>query len=397
MSTATTRPTWWPRFSSTLRSTALTARLGLALGIAFGLCFLTGLLSYYQYSPWSWLPTPTGPEWGYRLTQGIHVTSGLASIPLVGVKLWSVYPNVFRWPPFPSVRRTIERISLALLVGASLVQLVTGFFNLLGWYPFPWDFIVVHYALAYVVIGSVLLHVGIKLPDINYGLRAKLPAADVLTEIPWNENPDSHSNAGERPAPPTPAISRRGVLAAAGAGVGVVVVGVVGQTLTPLESLGLLAPRQPSRGPFGLPVNKTAEEAQVPALPPAWRLEVTGPQPYALSLAEVEALPTVEEELSFSANEGWGAAARWRGPRLLDLVQRAGGTESSVIRVFSLEPRGPFNKSLVEGDQLERAILATHLNGERLSPDHGYPLRLIVPNRAGLFDTKWLTRVEVLS
>ena len=217
MSTAATRPTWWPRFSSTLRSTALTARLGLALGIAFGLCFLTGLLSYYQYSPWAWLPTPTGPQWGYRLTQGIHVTTGLASIPLVAVKLWSVYPNVFRWPPFPSVKRTIERVSLALLVAASLVQLVTGFFNLLGWYPFPWDFIVVHYALAYVVIGSVLLHVGTKLPDINYGLRADLPAADVLTEIPWNENPDSHSNAGERPAPPTPAISRRGVLAAAGA------------------------------------------------------------------------------------------------------------------------------------------------------------------------------------
>ena len=399
MVTVASRPTRWPRFSSTLRSTALTARLGLALGIAFGVCFLTGLLSYYQYSPWSWLPTPTGPEWGYRLTQGIHVTTGIASIPLIGVKLWSVYPNLFRWPPFPSVKRTIERVTLALLVAASLIQVLTGFFNVLGWYPFPWDFIVVHYALAYVVIGSVLLHVGIKLPDINYGLRAKLPAADVLTEIPWNENQDSHSNAGERPAPPTPAISRRGVLAAAGAGIGIVVVGVAGQTVTVLEPLGLLAPRQPSRGPLGLPVSKTAEEAQVtdPAASPDWRLEVTGPQPYSLSLAEVEALPTAEEELPFPANEGWSAVARWRGPRLLDLVQRAGGTASSVVRVFSLEPRGPFNKSLVEGDQLERALLATHLNGERLTPDHGYPLRLIVPNRAGLFDTKWLTRVEVLS
>ena len=399
MPTAASRPTWWPHFSSTLRSTALTARLGLTLGIAFGLCFLTGLLSYYQYSPWSWLPTPTGPEWGYRVTQGIHVTTGIASIPLIGVKLWSVYPDAFRWPPFPSVRRIIERLSLALLVAVSLVQLTTGLFNVLGWYPFPWDFIVVHYALAYVVIGSVLLHVGIKLPDINYGLRANLPTADVLTEIPWNENPDSHSNAGERPPPITPGISRRGVLAATGVGVGIVVIGTVGQTATPLEPLGLLAPRQPSRGPLGLPVGKTAEEAQVvdPAAGPDWRLEVTGPQPYALTLAEVEALPTVEEDLPFAANEGWSARARWRGPRLLDLVQRAGGTSSSVVRVFSLEPRGPFNSSTVEGDQLTRAIVATHLNGERLSVDHGYPLRLVVPNRAGLFNTKWLTRVEVLS
>ena len=399
MPTTASRPTWWPRFSSTLRSTALTARLGLALGIAFGICFLTGLLSYYQYSPWSWLPTPTGPEWGYRVTQGIHVTTGIASIPLILVKLWSVYPDAFRWPPFPSVKRTVERLSLALLVAASLVQLVTGFLNVLGWYPFRWDFIVVHYALAYVVIGSVLLHVGIKLPDINYGLRADLPAADVLTEIPWNENPDSHSNAGERPAPPTPAISRRGVLAAAGTGVGLVVLGTVGQSAPLLEPIGLLAPRQPSRGPIGLPVSKTAEEASVadPASAPDWRLEITGPEPYWLSLAEVEALPAAEEDLPFPANEGWSARARWRGPRLLELVRRAGGTESSVVRVFSLEPRGPFNKSTVEGSQLARAVLATHLNGERLSADHGYPLRLIVPNRAGLFNTKWITRVEVLS
>jgi hypothetical protein len=399
MPTTASRPTWWPRFSSTVRSTALTARLGLALGIAFGLCFLTGLLSYYQYSPWSWLPTPTGPEWGYRVTQGIHVATGIASIPLVAVKLWSVYPDAFRWPPFPSVKRTVERITLALLVAASLVQLLTGFFNVLGWYPFPWDFIVVHYALAYVVIGSVLLHVGIKLPDINYGLRAKLPAADVLTEIPWNENPDSHSNAGERPAPPTPGISRRGVLAATGAGLGIIVLGTVGQSVPALEPLGLLAPRQPSRGPLGLPVSKTAEEAAVadPASGADWRLEVAGPRPYGLSLAEVEALPAVEEELPFPANEGWSIRARWRGPRLLDLVERAGGTASSVVRVFSLEPRGPFNKSTVEADQLTRAVLATHLNGERLSADHGFPLRLIVPNRAGLFDTKWITKVEVLS
>ena len=53
---STSRPQWWPHFSSTVRSSALTARLGRALGIAIGICFLTGLLSYYQYRPWSWLP-----------------------------------------------------------------------------------------------------------------------------------------------------------------------------------------------------------------------------------------------------------------------------------------------------------------------------------------------------
>jgi DMSO/TMAO reductase YedYZ molybdopterin-dependent catalytic subunit len=47
------------------------------------------------------------------------------------------------------------------------------------------------------------------------------------------------------------------------------------------------------------------------------------------------------------------------------------------------------------GPQLAKALLATHLNGERLNLDHGYPLRLISPNRPGVLNTKWLTRIEV--
>ena len=74
------RPRWWPHFTSTLRSTAVTARLGRVLGIAFAILFVTGLLSHYQYQPWSWLPQPAAPVWGYRLTQGIHVAVGTATI-----------------------------------------------------------------------------------------------------------------------------------------------------------------------------------------------------------------------------------------------------------------------------------------------------------------------------
>ena len=166
------KPPVWPRFRSPLRSTAVTARLGRVLGICFGICFVTGLLSHYQYHPWSWLPEPASPVWGYRLTQGVHVATGTASIPLLFVKLWSVYPNLFRWPPIRSVKHALERLSVAVLVSTALLQLFTGFFNALNWYPWPWDFVSVHRFLAYVVIGSLLRHVAIKLPDIKYGLQA---------------------------------------------------------------------------------------------------------------------------------------------------------------------------------------------------------------------------------
>jgi DMSO/TMAO reductase YedYZ molybdopterin-dependent catalytic subunit len=395
--TAAARPAWWPHFSSTVRSTALTARLGRALGIAFTICFLTGLLSYAQYLTWPWLPKPVVPAWGYRLTQGIHVTTGTASIPLVLIKLWSVYPNSFRWPPIPSPKRLLERLSVALLISATLVQLVTGFLNLLDWRPFGWDFVVVHYALAYVVIGSVLLHVAMKLPDIGYGLSTRLAAGDVLTEIPWHENPASHSNAGPLPPPETPGISRRGVLVATTAGIGLVVITAVGQTLTPLEPLGLLAVRQPRKGPQGVPVGRTAEEAGVvaAATDPDWQLQVKGPSPYTLRLADLEPLATRDVRLPIAAGQGWSAGADWRGISLLDLVTRAGGSAASRVVVRSLG-KGGITKAELTGSQLAEAILATELNGSRLDLDHGYPLRLVGPNRAELFDTKWIGIIEVL-
>jgi Oxidoreductase molybdopterin binding domain len=392
------RPRWWPRFTSTLRSTAVTSRIGLVLGIAIAILFVTGLLSHYQYEPWQWLPVPAKPVWGYRLTQGIHIATGTATIPLLLFKLWSVYPNQFRFPPVRSIRHAIERATVAILVCTALVQVTTGFLNVLNWYPFAWFFPPVHRFLGYVLVGSVLLHIGVKLPDIAYGLKAKVPEADVLTEVPWDENPASHSNAGTLPNPPTPGISRRGMLAAAGAGIGVVVITSVGQTLTPLEPLGLLAARQWTKGPQGVPVNRTADQAQVMAAATAadWVLEVVGPKPYTLTLADLESRAVQQAQLPVSCVEGWSVGATWRGLSLLEIVQQAGGATNSRVQVLSLESVG-YNHSYVEGPQLAAALLATHLNGERLDLDHGYPLRLIAPNRPGVLNTKWLTRIEVLS
>lgn len=368
------------------------------LGIAIGICFLTGLLSHYQYEPWSWLPIPASPVWAYRVTQGLHVATGTATIPLLLLKLWSVFPNLFRWPPVRSVKNAIERGSVALLVASALVQLTTGFFNVLNWYPFRWDFVPVHRFLAYVLVGSILLHIAVKLPDIWYGLHTEIADGDVLTEIPWSENPDAHSNAGPLPPPPTPAISRRGVLTASSAGIGIVVATSIGQTVTPLEPIGLLAVRQWKKGPQQVPINRTAEQAQVvqAAMAGDWRLQVQGPTPYELKLADLEPAAVHEARFPINCVEGWSVGAHWRGLSLLDVVRRAGGNAQSRVHLYSLEPAGQFNNSEVYGPQLSAALLATHLNGVRLDIDHGYPLRLIGPNRPGVFNTKWLSRIEVV-
>ncbi|MEP6599427.1 MAG: molybdopterin-dependent oxidoreductase [Actinomycetota bacterium] len=372
-------PRLWPRIPDGVRSIAITARVGRLLGIAFGICFVTGLISRYQYVPWSWLPIPSAPVWGYRLTQGLHVITGIASIPLLLVKLWSVFPKLFEWPPARSALHALERLSIAVLISSALLEVVTGFMNILNWYPWPWSFIDVHRWLAWVIAGSILLHIAAKLPLIRRGLAEPVPGPD----------------AGEPPA----GISRRGVLIAAGAGVGIVTVTTAGQAFTPIESLGLLAARRPHEGPQNVPINRTAAQAGVKsttAHAASYRLQVVGPTPFELDLAALEALPGVSRDFPIACVEGWSAGASWTGPRLLDLVRRAGGDGDSTVRLTSLEPAGPYRRSAISGPELRAALLATHLNGERITLDHGYPARLIAPNRAGVFNTKWLTKIEVV-
>ena len=392
-----TPPPLWPRsrFTSPLHSEAIAARVGRVLGIAFVTCFATGLLSHYQYHPYAWLPISSAPIWGYRVTQGVHVITGIVTIPLLLLKIWTVAPRLWEWPPARGVVHGLERGSIAVLVSTALVQVGTGFLNVLGWYPWPWDFVMVHYWLSFVVIGSLLLHIAVKLPVIRRAL-----AQPVNSPV---ARPDDDAELGgdppDVPDAPTHApdsISRRGLLVAAGAGAGVIGLATIGQTVTALQPLALLAPRLPTEGPQGVPVNRTAAQARISdeLVGPAYQLRVTGPTPFTLSLPELEALAAQESHLPIACVEGWSVGAHWRGPRLLDLVQRAGGDAGSRVRVVSLEQRGSYRESYVVAPQLQHALLATHLNGDRLDRDHGYPLRLIAPNRAGVLQTKWITRIE---
>ena len=103
----------------------------------------------------------------YRITQGLHVATGTACIPLLLAKLWTVYPRLFSFPPFRTVLELAERLSIAVLVSSSVLQLVMGLLNTYQWYPWRhFAFRDVHYALSWVVIGSIALHVAVQLPKI---------------------------------------------------------------------------------------------------------------------------------------------------------------------------------------------------------------------------------------
>ncbi len=142
------------RFTSSLHTERVAAQLGLRLGIAFATCFFTGLFSHFLQNQPHWAAGfSSRPVSLYRLTQGLHVATGLASIPLLLAKLWTVYPKLWEWPPARNLSHAVERGSLLLLVGGATFQLVTGLMNVAGWYAFRFFFTPAHYWTAYLTIG----------------------------------------------------------------------------------------------------------------------------------------------------------------------------------------------------------------------------------------------------
>jgi len=372
------RGPWRPdAFPSRLRSTRLTTHLGLALATAFGICFLTGLLSHLIQHPPGWFVWPSRPVQLYRITQGVHVATGLATIPLLAAKLWSVYPRLFTWPPARDLAHAIERLSVAALVAAALFQLVTGVLNISRWYAsMPFYFPAAHYWTAWLAIGSIITHIGVKLPVVRDALRRATPA----------------------PAIPG-GLTRRGLLTAAGAAAGVITIATIGQTIAQLSPVSLLAPRLPRTGPQRLPVNRSALAAGVTdtARDPAYRLEITGPDRILrLSLADLADLPQHTASLPIACVEGWSADATWTGVRLRDLAELAGldGPRMEAY-VESLQRGGRWRASTLAPSHLDDplTLLALRLHGEPLHLDHGYPCRLIAPNRPGVLQTKWVARI----
>ncbi|MGP4095359.1 molybdopterin-dependent oxidoreductase [Nonomuraea sp. KM90] len=360
------------RFTSPLRSERVAARLGTWLGISFTVAFATGLFSHFTQHPPAWLLWPSRPVNLYRVTQGLHVISGIATVPLLLAKLWTVYPKLWQWPPLRSAGHAVERLFVLLLVAGALFQLVTGLFNIAYLYPWPFGFLQAHYWTAYIVYGALVIHVVNEWAKIRRHLFTRV----------------------EEPG-------RRRFLYTVAAASGLVALVTAGEALTPLERLAVLAPRDPDVGPQGVPVNRSAAAAGVTEVlrDPAYRLVVTGAVRTELSLsyADLQRLPQHTVRLPIACVEGWSVECEWSGVRLRDLIGRAGGSPEAYLTVESLERSGYYRTSEVRpphwNDPL--TLLALTLNGRPLDPDHGYPARLIAPNRPGVMQTKWVARVRV--
>jgi DMSO/TMAO reductase YedYZ molybdopterin-dependent catalytic subunit len=95
--------------------------------------------------------------------------------------------------------------------------------------------------------------------------------------------------------------------------------------------------------------------------------------------------------------------ARWRGVPLANVLAEAGVTADAVEVVFTGLDRGvesgveqSFQRSLtLEEARREEVLLAYEVNGQPLPPQHGFPLRLVVPGWYGMTNVKWLTAITL--
>jgi DMSO/TMAO reductase YedYZ molybdopterin-dependent catalytic subunit len=116
---------------------------------------------------------------------------------------------------------------------------------------------------------------------------------------------------------------------------------------------------------------------------------------------------TTQQDQSVSGTAwklGAVGVAHWRGVRLSTVLRRAGLTQSAVdILPQGLDPDfvsggvnlGPVRRPLPVAKALRDVLLAYEMNGETLPPDHGFPVRLVVPSWIGIASIKWLGQIEV--
>ncbi len=140
-----------------------------------------------------------------------------------------------------------------------------------------------------------------------------------------------------------------------------------------------------------------------------WRLIIDGDmnRPVQLDYRTLRRLPAVEIFKTLECISNFTAmchlaffgcdlisTAQWKGARLRDVLQLAGGLKPGVV---SLQMRGAdeYSSSISPGLALDQnSLLVYEMNGQALPRQHGFPVRLLVPGRYGMKNAKWLVGIR---
>ena len=183
--------------------------------------------------------------------------------------------------------------------------------------------------------------------------------------------------------------------------------GLIKHVSTPIqESVGVITPSSlhyigTTRGHF------------IPDIyPEAHKLMIHGmvDRPLTFSLQDLKRFPSVTrlyfiecaanrpkvDAKSIQESHGMTSCAEWTGVLLSTLLKEAGvkGGASWVIAEGNEEVKG--TSSIPMEKAMEDCLVCYGMNGEAVRPEQGYPVRLLVPGFEGIFNVKWLRRIEAV-
>ena len=139
---------------------------------------------------------------------------------------------------------------------------------------------------------------------------------------------------------------------------------------------------------------KVMEFNPIPAPDPkTWELSIEGAgESVRLTLADLDKLPRIEQSSRLKCVQCWSGRVNWAGFRGQDLLRLIRAkTELLWVRVDCADKYYDFVK--VEDLLHPRTLFALGMNGEVLPPEHGAPLRLVIPRKYGYKSSKLITKL----
>ena len=197
-------------------------------------------------------------------------------------------------------------------------------------------------------------------------------------------------------------ISRRDFMAAAGGSI--VSIGLPGVfvKLMDAENQALAAELRPDKRPRIPPgqhaVKTLRNMGGVPGVGrvPGWRLSIQGEiqRPMSLRFADLMALKQVSQTCDVHCVTGWTLLdSRWRGIPMKSIMDRV--KLKDTVRFVIFEAPGDYSSSIPIQEALKENVLLAHSYADQdLPPEHGAPLRVLVPDRYFYKSVKWIQRIK---
>ncbi len=143
---------------------------------------------------------------------------------------------------------------------------------------------------------------------------------------------------------------------------------------------------------------RTAEQMPKDTTPEHWTLKISGlvDEEVILSWVQIQALKVVELKRDFHCVETWSVMDNiWKGVLVRDVLAKVAiKPQANFAMIHSW---GGYTSDIdLNALMADDTMLAWERNGKPIPPEHGYPLRLIVPDRYAYKSVKWVVEIELM-